>query len=276
MPYVGRLSRDLQRLFGLPSAFRDEHGAVHGAYSSHMSDPREVLTRAAPSGEIVPYGPHPDQVLEMFEPSRETGRTIVFVHGGFWRQAYDRSHVRPLCNDLADRGHRVVSVEYRRTGGDGGWPATFEDVGAALAHVTADIDTPVILAGHSAGGQLCLYAAVDSTTVAAVVALAPVSDLTRAYSERLDGDAVAAVMGGDPHSHADRYAAVDPMLRPPRVPVTVLHGDRDRQVPVEYSRSYADAHDANLVELAGAGHFELIDPRSRAWQWVYHAMRRER
>jgi len=43
--------------------------------------------------------------------------------------------------------------------------------------------------------------------------------------------------------------------------------------PVEFSRNYVKAKQANkedawLVEIAGAGHFELIDPRTRAGKAV--------
>jgi pimeloyl-ACP methyl ester carboxylesterase len=48
-------------------------------------------------------------------------------------------------------------------------------------------------------------------------------------------------------------------------------------VPVELSRRYVEraraAGDrAELVEIAGCGHFELIDPRSTAWPKVLSAI----
>ncbi len=55
------------------------------------------------------------------------------------------------------------NIEYRRVGDGGGWPATFEDVAAAIDHL-ATLDAPVDLErvsilGHSAGGHLALWAA---------------------------------------------------------------------------------------------------------------------
>ena len=57
----------------------------------------------------------------------------------------------------------------------------------------------------------------------------------------------------------------------------VLHGDNDDIVPLEISRRYVAAakksgDDSKLIEVAGAGHFELIDPRSSAWPVVKEAV----
>jgi pimeloyl-ACP methyl ester carboxylesterase len=56
-----------------------------------------------------------------------------------------------------------------------------------------------------------------------------------------------------------------------------VHGREDPNVPVELSRRYAaTAHAAGgraqLVELPGTGHFEVIDPLSAAWPAVTEAI----
>ena len=58
----------------------------------------------------------------------------VLLHGGSWRAGYGKALMRPLCRDLVRRGWAAWNVEYRRIGGGqgGGWPATFEDVAAAI------------------------------------------------------------------------------------------------------------------------------------------------
>jgi len=260
-----------------------------------MIDPREVLTRPAVEGVTFVYGDSPDQVVECFGP--EDGAPIIFIHGGFWRHEYDRSHVRPLCNALAALGSRVFAIEYRRSGGSGGFPETFEDVLTALHAVGGHITGPVVLAGHSAGGHLALWAAgrrsdsavepagraTDPTVssmrspipIASVVALAPVSDLARAFRDDLDDGAVAALLGGSPARFPERYIATDPARSAGiDVPVTVIHGELDPWVPIDYSRSYVAEHGGSLVTLPEIEHFGLIDPESPAWSWVYDAMRR--
>jgi len=40
-------------------------------------------------------------------------------------------------------------------------------------------------------------------------------------------------------------------------------------VPFDMSEQFAKkSHNAKLIPLKGAGHFELIDPRSREWETV--------
>jgi dipeptidyl aminopeptidase/acylaminoacyl peptidase len=133
----------------------------------------------------------------------------------------------------------------------------------------------LVLAGHSAGGHLALWAAAE--TPCTVVALAPVADLREAYARNLDGDAVARLLGGGPDDVPDRYAAADPMARLPLGRRTVLvHGERDAQVPVDLSRRYAAAaraagDDVTLRDLPGVDHFQVIDPQSSAWSSVVTA-----
>ena len=50
----------------------------------------------------------------------------------------------------------------------------------------------------------------------------------------------------------------------------LVHGAVDDTVPPVFSRDYVGAkrkvkEDARLVEIAGAGHFDVVDPRSGAW-----------
>jgi acetyl esterase/lipase len=253
-------------------------------------DPRAVLDRPAPPPDVtLRYGGHPDQVVDLRLPPPGAAQRplVVFVHGGFWRVEYDRTHTGPLAADLAARGWPVATVEFRRTGQDGGgWPGTFEDAAAAIAAARgvatglppAALDRP-ILAGHSAGGQLALWYAATRAhggELRGVLALAPVADLAAAYRLDLDGGAVAALLGGGPERWPDRYAAADPVvLGRPTGPVTVLHGTADLQVPIALSRAYAAAvgERVRLVELPGVEHFGLIDPESAAWPRVVEALK---
>src|SRR5918992_1740346 len=194
------------------------------------------------------YGEHPDQVVDV----RPGGaRVAILVHGGFWRPIFTRANTRALAVDLALRGWTTWNVEYRRSG----VVDTLADVEAAL-----DLIGRGITIGHSAGGHLALWAA-GTGKVDRAVALAPVTDLARAAREGIGAGAAVEVAGQDPPAHAD------PLVRPPPgVPVLLVHGTADDRVPVDYSRSYAAASGCEYLELAGAGHFELIDPRSREWE----------
>ena len=232
---------------------------------------------------------------------------VIFLHGGFWRSAYDRVHVGPLSEALAAAGFAVCAPEYRRTGQPaGGWPGTFDDVAAAVdvlpqlaAQVSCGVADPdrVVLAGHSAGGHLALWAASRGRLPAGapwhapqpgaagldvgvgVVSLAGVCDLAACYRLGLGSDAAGALMGGSPEQFPERYRVADPMsLVPASAPAWLVHGTADDRVPDALSRDYAGAAAAaggrvQVELLPGVGHFEVIDPLSAAWPAVLDAFR---
>jgi acetyl esterase/lipase len=224
---------------------------------------------------------------------------VVFIHGGCWRAAYDLKHAAATAAALADAGYAVWVPEYRRVGDDGGgWPGTFDDVARAVDHVRALaarylVDTNrVIVAGHSAGGQLALWAgsrkdgdrgpastAGSTLQVRGVVSLAGITDLATYASPSGCGSAVVPLMGGTASEVPDRYQAVSPVSRAPLgVAVRMVHGAADPIVPVAQSRTFADRLKAAgehpiLTEVEGAGHFDVIAPQSSAWPAVLDAVR---
>jgi acetyl esterase/lipase len=249
-----------------------------------VRDPREVLGRkASPPDAVVRYGDGAEQVADLRLPRRATGPLVVLLHGGFWRREYDRVHVRPMADGLVRAGYAVATPEYARTGAGGGWPSTFDDVALAVSRLPALIagtaagTGPILLVGHSAGGQLALWSAATGLppVYAGVLALAPVADLAEAFRLDLDGGAVADLLGGSPEEVPDRYAAADPCALPPAaIPVVLVHGSDDAQVPPDLSLRYAaHAPSAELRILEGAEHFGLIDPLAAAWPAVIDAIR---
>jgi pimeloyl-ACP methyl ester carboxylesterase len=203
-----------------------------------------------PGFETVAYGDHADQVADR----RGTGeRSAILVHGGFWRPAFTRANTRALAVDLALRGWTTWNIEYRRTG----LADTLADVDAAL-----DLTGPGVAIGHSAGGHLVLWAA-GRGKIEKAVSLAGVSDLARAASEGIGSNAAVEFAGADPPAHAD------PMRRLPlTIPVLLAHGTEDDRVPFDYSSAFAAACGAELLTLPGAGHFEVIDPRTPEWELI--------
>ena len=210
------------------------------------------------------YGDHPAQVVERFAPAGEPRGTAALFHGGFWRDAYDRHLMDHLCEDLAGAGWAAWNVEYRRLGGGGGgWPATFDDVTAALDLVGA----PVVTIGHSAGGHLALWAA-GHPNVARAVAQAGVVDLEVAIRLGLSRGVARELVGdGD-------LGACSPAARLPLgVPQLLVHGADDDTVPASMSVAYAEHARAagdtvDTAILPGVGHYEHLDPSSAAWAAV--------
>lgn len=235
---------------------------------------------------IERYGSHPSQHAELFLPDDGAASAIataVVIHGGFWRDRYDRHLMDGLCADLAERGWAAANLEYRRVGTDGGgWPATFDDVRAGIDVLTTIDGLPldrIVTIGHSAGGHLALWSAAATGAVTGVVSLAGVTDLEKAHRLGLSSDATGSFLGGSPAEVPDRYAAASPIaLLPLGVPVLLVHGDRDENVPVELSASFADAaraagDDVDLVVRPGIDHFELIDPHGESWRIVLDWLR---
>ncbi|MEV5960448.1 alpha/beta fold hydrolase [Kribbella sp. NPDC051952] len=235
----------------------------------------------------VRYGSDEAQIAELHLPPG-TGKVpaAVVIHGGFWMSDYGMSLASPLAADLATVGIAGYAIEYRRVGNGGGWPATFEDVAAAIDELASEprVDlSKVVAIGHSAGGQLALWAAgrgglpqdapgaSPRVWIRGAVSQAGVLDLISAYREQLGGSAVQDFLGTTPELNRSRYVLASPYERLPlKVPVALVHGTRDGAVPIIQSQRYRDAaraagDEVTLTELPHVDHFELIDPHNEAW-----------
>lgn len=212
----------------------------------------------------------------------------MFVHGGYWRARYNLTHAGHLCAALARRGVATLNIEFRRVGDKGGgWPGTFDDIAAAARYVQQNarllasqyqIDARnFAVGGHSAGGALALWLAARDSSIKSVASLAGVNDLQRAWELHLSNDAVVELLAGTPHQVAEHYAEADPMRLHIKARQVLIHGADDNIVPPDFSSGYAQAKSqrgehAELIELHGAGHFDVIDPESPHWPKVQSSL----
>jgi acetyl esterase/lipase len=226
------------------------------------------------AAELVTYGDHEDQVIELRRPSTAGSHPLAIVlHGGFWRAGYTRRSTTALAVALAEAGWASANVEYRRLG-PGAYSAMLDDVAAARGRPEG-FDR-VVAVGHSAGGHLALWLGAEGM-VDACVALGGVCDLAAAERAGLGDGAVQEFLGGSPDEAPDAYRAADPAARLPLgVPQVLVHGVDDDRVPFAHAEAYAThaqaaGDDCRVVQLE-AGHFEPIDPRSPAWPEVLGAL----
>ena len=185
----------------------------------------------------------------------------VLVHGGFWRARYGLDLEHPLAADLVARGWTVWNIEYRRLGDGGGWPATYDDVRAAISALPVQASR-VVTIGHSAGGHLAVRAAAD-VPLTGVVSQAGALDLYELWRRGTSDNVVRQFLGGSPDEVADVFEAATP--RPPSVPLLLVHGALDEDVPVEISRDFGAG---DLVVVEDEGHMEHLDPGSQCWRAV--------
>ena len=266
---------------------------------------RDLLARPRPpAAQRIAYGPGPQQFGELRLPAGAgPHRVAVLIHGGCWQAALPGLElVDEMAEGLRQAGWAVWNVEYRRLGHPGGgYPGTFQDAAAATDFLRTlaprhNLDlSRVVTTGHSAGGHLALWVAArprlpaasplrtaDPLPIRGAVPIAGINDL-EAY--RADGpDAcggpgtIDQLVGAASRPGQEVYADTSPArLLPISVKQRIVSGARDPIVPPGFGRAYAErtttsGDNARLLEVAYAGHFELIDPRSAAWPYMLRAM----
>jgi pimeloyl-ACP methyl ester carboxylesterase len=101
--------------------------------------------------------------------------------------------------------------------------------------------------------------------------LAGVVDLHRAWELHLSNDAVVEFLGGTPDKVPEHYHEASPIeVAMPQMVQRLIHGGKDDIVPLEIAKRYRDVkkkrgENVELVEIADADHFDVIDPQSKAW-----------
>ena len=270
-------------------------GVCHGA-PVELAEFR-ALSRPEPTA-TVRYGMAPSQAIDLFLPNTPRPYPLVIlIHGGCWSaQTAGREQLRHLATELAKLGIAVWSIGYRRADEPGGgYPGTFQDVALAIDLARLDaaqygFDLPrSVLVGHSAGGHLALWAAARDRLRAGsplrtdhpfvprrVISLAGVGDL-RAFARLVPivcGPGIIDKLLPARFSNDDDAETSPAALPPPGGSVTLVSGVLDRLVPpfvaYDYALAMARKHAATpeLIDIAGAGHFDLVTPGAPAWTEV--------
>lgn len=207
---------------------------------------------------------------------------LAYVHGGSWMHG-DKTEAIMFADRMSSQGYLVASINYRLYP-EGKFPNMIEDVKCAIrflrAHASEYNLNPNRIAaiGPSAGGHLVsLLGTSDasagwdvgeyldqSSRVQAVIAMAPVTDLTRSFPNA-DIEAMRGVGFGE-----DNIVVASPIthVTPDDPPFLLIHGERDELVPYEQSQLLYDRLvqanvPAQLVIVQRAGH-SLTAPNGTA------------
>ena len=241
----------------------------------------DLLSRPKPAPDAtVLYGADALQSVDVWKP---TGAglhpAVVMIHGGCWQTAIaERDIMNWIADDLRAHGVGVWNIEYRGVDRGGGYPGTYQDVGAAADLFAAKrgeygfrTDAPVVVIGHSAGGHLALWLArrgalaqgdalrgAEPLKVDVAISQGGLPDL-RAQITLPDhgcGNEAAVAMAG-----ADFARTSPPEMAKGTARELQFNNDLDSIAPPSFGAAYG----AEMVTTPGEGHAELIAPETVSW-----------
>jgi arylformamidase len=223
------------------------------------------------------YGSHPRQRFDLFRATDTTQRpVVVFIHGGYW-QRMDRTFYSHLAAGPNAHGLDMVIAQYRlcpevRVGD------IFDDMRRLVLHLAASGAGQMVLAGHSAGGQLVAHLAahdwiaegLPANPFMGALAISGVYDLSpliqTSLNEALRLDAAEALAASPLHVKSD-----------PKAPLYCVAGALETPAFHQQQAAFA-AHlsakgaDVRADVLAGHHHFSIIedlaDPNSAMTRWL--------
>jgi len=261
--YYDVASRDLKFLYATYPGLEPERLALTEVLRSPMRDGTSIASYLTKPRDAA--GPLP---------------LVVLPHGG--PESRDSLGFDPFVQALAAQGWAVLQPNFRGSSGYGKafaeagyrqWSLRMQDdlTDAVRDLVVREVADParIAIAGISYGGYAALAGAVVTPELyRAVVARAGISDLVamQKWERRQDGaDAEIykywAKVIGDPKDDEAALRAASPRLRASeiRVPVLLIHGLDDDNVPVRQSQMMRDAlkkagRAVRLIEVENEGH----------------------
>ncbi|UXU59133.1 alpha/beta hydrolase family protein [Staphylococcus agnetis] len=212
--------------------------------------------------ESYMYGTHQAQHYDVYlNESAENTTWLALVHGGYWREKFDKHMLNPLIDAFIDAGFSIINIEYRR-GPKHQWPIPANDVHEALNHFKHTSYAPkrIVGIGHSVGGQLVLL---NHRDLDALVGLAPVSDVLYTLHHHLGQDAVAEYF----ETRATKLLRqASPITQLPiSCDALIVHGFNDNAVHIDTSISfihenYQKGHYITFYALPYLDHLDCINP----------------
>ncbi|MES1936358.1 alpha/beta hydrolase [Salinisphaera hydrothermalis] len=223
------------------------------------------------------YGVDAREVFDLFEPDGDAAGTLIFVHGGYWR-ALSRELNHQFAAGALARNWRVAFIEYPLCP-DVTLESLADAVIAGIHAVAGEVDGPLVLAGHSAGGHLVTHAVTAHSGLLAsarrrirrVISISGLHDL-RPIVATTD---INGTLGLSEH----RATVASPALQSPNLDgdlICVVGGD---ELPELKRQTYLLANiwtglgvTTRAVELAGEHHFSVLEglrsPATALTRWA--------
>lgn len=245
-------------------ALRKRHPEREEVYDDHLR--RSAELRAAGNCRLdVRYGRGPRCLLDVFLAG-ERAPVLFFIHGGYWR-ALDKSYVSFIAEPYRDAGITVVMPSYDLA------PAVrigeiVDQIREAIAWVKAQLAPErVVVAGHSAGGQLAAMLALDQAVlddgpIAGFVGVSGAFDLRPLLQTSINRDLTMS---------PEEAVEASPLLRLGRMPAAgalvpflgLVGGDETagfKQWTADLAAGWrAHGGTASHREVAGCNHFTILD-----------------
>jgi arylformamidase len=205
----------------------------------------------------ITYGPSDRSTFDLFLPEGTVKGLFIFVHGGYWLM-FDKTSWSHLAAGALAQGWAVAMPSYDLCPdvliGD-----ITRQIAAAVTRIAAEVDGPISLAGHSAGGHLVarmldkgMLPPDVATRLRTVMPMSPVSDLRpllqTSMNKKFKMDAAAAA-AESPVLMQNRHAAA----------VTVWVGGDERPSFLDQARWLAEAWGCDHVIDPAKHHFDVID-----------------
>lgn len=209
---------------------------------------------------------------------------VIYVHGGAW-SAGDKTQYPAF---LVERGYAVASIDFRSTD-EAPFPANLHDIKACIRFLRARAGNygydgqHIALSGASSGAHLAALVGVTaddkalegtlgdypgtSSTVQAIVSWFGASNLTTILAQStpfglsVREPALRKLLGDAPDKVPDIARLASPVFHINKgdPPALLLHGDQDRQMPINQLHELQGAYEAadlkvETLILHGVGH----------------------
>ena len=234
-----------------------------GAYNARTPHDAGVVHAA----NDVSYGEGPRRTLDVYVPEARPTRApvIVFFYGGGWSSGAKGDYT--FAGDAFAAQGFVTFVPDYRVYPEVRFPAFVEDAAAAVRWVEANAERyggdphRIVLVGHSAGAHIAMLTALDPHYAQQAGfdrgAIRGVVGLAGAYGfDNFRVPLLQNVFGSAPEPMATMPVH---FTRRDAPPILLLHGDRDRRVPVMstermYRTAEAAGQQAEMKIYSGVDH----------------------